>query len=225
MQRNVRRTIPVRTVAMQGLVMGLALSVWLLPAAADIYKCEGPSGVSYSDKPCGSKTAVVKQAPAEPARQNSSRGDELMRKCRAGDQKACFAPDPMHHNSVVGAERIEPAQPAGLLRQFESSCTGGQRAKFFALHSKKIEKRLSAESEARQGEIFRMYCGMVRELMAKMPGGDPAAAAYMRKEVPVGSKGRRKSVLCIMPAPSEQPSCKFQFDVVIEDGVMKKDEL
>lgn len=213
---------------MQRLVMGLAMSVWLLPAEADIYKCEGPNGVSYSDRPCGNNTAVVKQTPAEPAGQNSSGGDELIRKCRAGDQQACLAADPAHpahRASVVGAERIEPAQPAGLLRQFESSCTGGQRAKFFALHSKKIERILSAESEAGQSEIFRMYCGMVRELMAKMPGGDPAAAAYMRKEVPVGSKGRRKSVLCIMPAPSEQPSCKFQFDVVMEDAVMKKDEL
>jgi hypothetical protein len=154
-----------------------------------------------------------------------SGGDELIRKCRAGDQQACLAADPAHHGSVAGAERIEPAQPARMLRQFESSCSGGQRARFFALHSKRVEKILAAESEARQSEIFKLYCGMVRELMAKMPGGDPSAAAYMRKEMPLGSTGRRKSVLCIMPAPSEQSSCNIQFDIVIEDGVMKKDEL
>lgn len=214
-----------RTVVMQGIVMGLTLSAWLVPATADIYKCEGPNGASYSDRPCGNQAAVVKQAPAQPAGRSLSGRDELMRKCRAGDQQACLAADPVHHSSVSGAERIEPAQPARMLRQFESSCTGGQRARFFALHSKRIEKILSAESEARQSEIFGIYCGMVRELMAMMPGGDPAAAAYMRKEMPMGSKGRTKSVLCIMPAPGEQSSCNIQFDIVIEDGVMKKDEL
>ena len=186
---------------MQGIVTGLAMSVWLVPATADIYKCEGPNGTSYSDKPCGNHAAVVKQAPTQPA------------------------DDPMRHDSVVGAERIDAAQPARLLRQFESSCTGGQRAKFFALHSKRIENKLSAESEGRQTEIFRMYCGMVRELMAKMPEGNPAAAAYMKKEMPTGSGGRTKSVLCIMPVSAEQSSCNIQFDIVMEDGVMKKDEL
>lgn len=214
-----------RTVAMQGALMGLAMYVWLMPATADIYKCEGPNGTSYSDKPCGNHAAVVKQAPAQPAGQSLSGGDELMRKCRSGDRQACLAADPAHHGSVSGAERIDPAQPASLLRQFESSCTGGQRARFFSLHSRRVEKSLSAESEARQSEIFRGYCGMVRELMARMPGGDPAAAAYMRKEMPMGTKGRTKSVLCIMPAPAEQSSCNIQFDIVIEDGVMKKDEL
>jgi hypothetical protein len=210
------------------LLIATAMFVCVLPSnsAAAVYKCEGPKGVVYSDRPCGAGAKVVVSDPKARAA-NKAKEERLdwMKICGTGDQQACIAAH--RQTDAFGAQTkpVDSAQPIQLLLDLRTSCRQKDLTTWFSLHTNKVEQLLKSEDPIRQRQIFERYCGQLGALMARLKDGNPAFATYYTKEVPVVRTGDVKLSLCIVPNGKAPPNCDLQFDVAQEDSVMKRDEL
>jgi hypothetical protein len=226
---------------------GVLLTIGKTQAA--IYKCAGPNGVVYSDKPCGENSTVIKSSPPEPqVEQALKRGStdrqvytspreiytenhykdtvRYQKACNDGDHSACLEVRRIldTHDPDSLSKRIDGSAPAELIGRFKSTCANSEQAGFFALHTRKIQREFSSVPDTQRRQIFHEYCGMVRELLAKFPGGNPSAAAYFIQE---GNERSGNMTLCILPGggSNSKAKCELGFDVAYEDGQLKKNEI
>lgn len=113
--------------------------------------------------------------------------------------------------------RIDSELPAKLINGMKSTCTNGDNDQFISLHSNEISTIfMEAPNKA---EIVSMYCDAIDTIFQDIDSTPLSARYSLIKE----RDSSETLTLCI-DSMSGSKSCQYGFDVIIEDGILKKDE-
>ena len=125
---------------------------------------------------------------------------------------------PLNANALT-TEDLKSHSPSNLLVSFKLACDkSGSYEKIASLHSKRIETLLIGYPDHER--IKKVYCTSIEKIFNEI--GNDAKGAIYEIRIPTGTQ--KRPTLCITPKASIQ-KCKFSFDVIIENGTLKKDEL
>lgn len=127
-------------------------------------------------------------------------------------------------SQAITTDDLKTARPETLLNNMYAACQRGNQEQMFSLHSKSFEQALLKAPANKRSEIFAVYCQGIRELVDKQLKGKTENASYSIKESDRTNQGLKKSILCIAPKLAPSESCRFGFDVTIENGQLKKHE-
>lgn len=113
---------------------------------------------------------------------------------------------------------LKNAPASDLIIGMQTACDNGNKEDLLRLHSKRIKTLL--QKSPNSNEIMSMYCPQVKEVIDRL-GGEPKNGVYFIRNHP---RIPNKFELCIT-TKNAPDSCKMSADVIIEDGILKKDEL
>jgi hypothetical protein len=119
---------------------------------------------------------------------------------------------------AVTNDDLATASPVDLLIGIQAACSDKSQEKLFDWHTRRIRKTLLDVDD--KEKLMSFYCGQLPELIRRL-GGNPKAGRYFIRPNP---DNPNKSELC-MSTPAKPDKCDMSFDVAIEDGRLKKDEL
>ncbi len=120
--------------------------------------------------------------------------------------------------SALTTADLATAPPANLINGVRAACRTGNYEKIASWHSKRIEALLLVAPD--RALVTSVYCTQVEQLIERL-GGDAGTANYFIRQNPDTPK---KFELCMAPRTAAG-TCKMHFDVIIEGGQLKKDEL
>lgn len=128
----------------------IVLGVMTSHASAEIYRCKGPNGVVFSDKPCGQdaeKIGVAAPAPAPtsptPANEKASAVKKLKAECAAGQERAC----------VLVKQLTTPVTFEQLEQEAKEACERGDLSVCQSLY---CEKEMTTECRAQLSKHGRL---------------------------------------------------------------------
>lgn len=124
----------------------------------------------------------------------------------------------------ITTEDLKIAKPSDYFSRTIDSCSKNDQNLFFSNFSS--EMRVIINSRMTSGgrdKLFILYCDAYISLVENKLQGDPNTATYTIVENRVSPKHRKRYSLCITPAGGK--GCKIGFDVTIEGGQLKRDEL
>ena len=117
---------------------------------------------------------------------------------------------------ALTTDDLKQAKPELLLQGMHSSCKSNNSSAFLSLYSSRMVSLVSSRSLNDRKQFFDTSCSVIVGLVVNKLNGNPASATFY-----INENGKS---LCITPS-GEPKSCKLQFNVVVENSQLKKDEL
>jgi hypothetical protein len=115
---------------------------------------------------------------------------------------------------------LKTATPQSLFARFNNACKRQSQTALFSEFSYSFRWAFSRTPAADRDRLFKVYCSFSEsEYQASLQG-----KRFFIKKSGETNQGIHKSILCMVPVTASDSECQGGMDVVVENGVLKRDE-